>query len=42
MENPAAARAIKLFMMEGKARPIKAIGLLDRFFKIKDRVLTPD
>lgn len=42
MENPAAARAIKLFMLEGKAKPIKVIGLPDQFFKIKDRILTPD
>lgn len=42
MENPAAAQAIKLFMLEGKARPIKALGLPDQFFKITDWILTPD
>lgn len=36
MENPAAAQAIKLFVLEGRARPIKTIGLLIQFFKIKD------
>lgn len=41
MENPAAAQAIELFMMEGKARPVTAVGLRDWFFKIRDRVLTP-
>jgi len=42
MEYPAAAWATKLFALEEKERPIKAIGDPDRFFKIKGRVLTLD
>lgn len=36
MENPAAAWAVQVFAMEGKARPTEAIGHLGQLFKIKD------